>query len=233
MLLTLRLILLRPSLSLMVPASPLTATTAPGCFVPSYTVASGSGNISFEGMGKKEPYRAFSRSPSSLEMGWWTVTRYVPMGKVPSTIISESDATTEGCTWRRPSMVLPMDMRSATEWLPSRMSCMRSGCGSPCACGQGVYLLQVIRNQCLRRVSGASITMLHCTYRCFRMVQFHASRKTALCKQAKLRDDELVELIRGLVWGARGAAVVALASLGHNCIVSMASNSQENTSWSA
>jgi hypothetical protein len=65
------------------------------------------------------------------------------------------------------------------------------------------------------------------------MVQFHASRKTALCKQAKLRDDELVELIRGLAWGARGAAVVALASLGHNCIVSMASNSQENTSWCA
>jgi hypothetical protein len=31
-------------------------------------------------------------------------------------------------------------------------------------------------------------------YSGFGMVQFHASRKTTLCKQAKLGDDELVEL---------------------------------------
>lgn len=98
MLLTFSLILLRPSLSFIVPASPFTATIAPGCLVASYTLASGSGNMSFEGTGKKDPYRAFSRSPSSEEMGWWTVTRYVPVGKVPSTINSPSDATTEGWT---------------------------------------------------------------------------------------------------------------------------------------
>jgi hypothetical protein len=55
MLLIFRLILLRPWLSVMVPASPFTATTAPGCLVSSYTVASGSGNMSFEGTGRKEP----------------------------------------------------------------------------------------------------------------------------------------------------------------------------------
>jgi hypothetical protein len=156
MLLTLRLILLRPSLSLIVPASPFTATTAPGCFVSSYTLASGSGNMSFDGIGRNEPYRAFSRSPSSLEMGLCTVTRYVPVGKVPSTINAESDATTEGWTWRRPSMVVPMDMRSATVWLPSRMSCTRSGCGTQCACCWGQYFLEVVRDECLepvRRVS--------------------------------------------------------------------------------
>jgi hypothetical protein len=65
------------------------------------------------------------------------------------------------------------------------------------------------------------------------MVQFHASRKAALCKQAKLGDDELVELRGGLAWGAWEAAMVALASLGHNCIVSTADHSQENTHWSA
>jgi hypothetical protein len=43
------------------------------------------------------------------------------------------------------------------------------------------------------------------TCRCFRMVQFHASRKPALCKQAKLGDDELVELRRGLAWGSLGS----------------------------
>lgn len=75
MLLTLSLILLRPSFSLMAPAAPLTATMAPGCFVCAYTLASGSGNMSFEGMGRKDPYRALARSPSSEVMGWCTVTR--------------------------------------------------------------------------------------------------------------------------------------------------------------
>mgnify|MGYP003636617251 CR=1 FL=1 len=56
-------------------------------------------------------------------MGWCTVTRYVPVGNVPSTMISVSVEGTEGRTWRRPSMVLPMDMRSETVWAPSRMSC--------------------------------------------------------------------------------------------------------------
>jgi hypothetical protein len=93
-----------------------------------------------------------------------------------------------------------------------------------------MYLLEVVRNQCLRCVSGGVPAVLRDTCRGLRVVQFHTSRKSALCKQAKLRDDELVELDGGLAWGARGAAVVALASLGHSCIVSMASNSQANTS---
>lgn len=147
MLLTLSLILLRPSLSLIVPASPLTAIIAPGCAVDSYTLASGSGNMSLDGMGRNDPYRAFSRSPSSVAMGLCTVTRYVPDGKVPSTINAESDATTEGWTWRRPNMVVPMDMRSATEWFPSRMSCLRSACEERCACGGEGHLLEVVRNQ--------------------------------------------------------------------------------------
>jgi hypothetical protein len=72
---TFNLILLRPSFSLILPLSPFTATTAPGCFELSYTLASGSGNLSLDGTGRKDPYSAFSRSPSSLLIGWCTVTR--------------------------------------------------------------------------------------------------------------------------------------------------------------
>ena len=36
------------------------------------------------------------------------------MGKVPSTMSSVKEVVTDGMTWRRPSMVLPIDMRSAT-----------------------------------------------------------------------------------------------------------------------
>jgi hypothetical protein len=39
--------------------------------------------------------------------------------------------------------------------------------------------------------------MVYITYSGLGMVQFHASSKTALCQQAKLRDDNLVELGRG------------------------------------
>ena len=78
--------------------------------------------MSLSGIGRKLPYKAFAKSPSSLLIGWWTVTRYVPVGKVPSTMISVRVEQTDGRTCRRPSMVAPMDMRSATVWLPSRMS---------------------------------------------------------------------------------------------------------------
>lgn len=37
---------------------------------------------------------------------------------------------------------------------------------------------------------------VHGTHSGFRMVQFHAPREPALCQQAKLRDDELVDLSR-------------------------------------
>jgi hypothetical protein len=43
------------------------------------------------------------------------------------------------------------------------------------------------------------------TYNSFWVVQLHASRKATLCKQAKLRNDELVELAERLVWGTRMA----------------------------
>jgi hypothetical protein len=33
------------------------------------------------------------------------------------------------------------------------------------------------------------------------MIEFDPSSKTALCEQAKLRDDKLVKLADGLVWG--------------------------------
>jgi hypothetical protein len=33
------------------------------------------------------------------------------------------------------------------------------------------------------------------------MVEFDPSSKTALCEQAKLRDDKLVKLVDGLAWG--------------------------------
>lgn len=43
-------------------------------------------------------------------------------------------------------------------------------------------------------VSAKRATRLHIAYSGFRMVQLHASGKTTLCEQAKLGDDELVEL---------------------------------------
>ncbi|KAH8622432.1 Urease [Alternaria alternata] len=105
--------------------------------------------MSLDGTGRNEPYSAFSRSPSSVDTGWWTVTRYVPVGNVPSTINAERELTTEGCTWRRPSMVVPMDMRSATVWFPSRISCMRSACDPGRAWGLKSYFLEIVRDQCL------------------------------------------------------------------------------------
>ena len=66
---TFNLILLRPSFRLMVPASPFTATIAPGWRVLSYAEVSGRGNLSLDGMGRNEPYKAFSRSPSSVLIG--------------------------------------------------------------------------------------------------------------------------------------------------------------------
>jgi hypothetical protein len=67
-----------------------------------------------------------------------------------------------------------------------------------------MYLLEVIRNECLGRVSAIAAAVLRDTCRGFRVVQLHTSRKSALCKQAKLRDDELVELDGGLAWGSLG-----------------------------
>jgi hypothetical protein len=43
--------------------------------------------------------------------------------------------------------------------------------------------------------------MLRNTHNGFRVVQLYASCKATLCEQAKLRDDELVELAGGLAWG--------------------------------
>lgn len=149
MLFTLSLILLRPSFSVMIPLFPLTATMAPGCLESSYALASARGNMSIEGIGKKEPYRALARSPSSVAIGWWTVTRYVPVGNVPSTISSVSEETTEGSTWRRPSMVLPIDMRSATVWLPSRMSCTMGSAwerGQAGSIAGSLYFVEIVRN---------------------------------------------------------------------------------------
>ena len=49
--------------------------TAPGIFSGIKSSGSGSGKASRWGSGKKLPYRARSRSPSSLLMGWCTVTK--------------------------------------------------------------------------------------------------------------------------------------------------------------
>lgn len=73
LLVTLSWILFLPSFSTILLS--LTTTIAPGCFSASYTLGSGKGKRSWDGMGKKLPYRAFSRSPSSELMGLWTVTR--------------------------------------------------------------------------------------------------------------------------------------------------------------
>jgi hypothetical protein len=66
LLVTFNLILFLPSFNTIFP---LTVTTAPGCFVGSYSPFCGNGNISLSGMGKKLPYKAFARSPSSLLIG--------------------------------------------------------------------------------------------------------------------------------------------------------------------
>jgi hypothetical protein len=69
--------------------------------------------------------------------------------------------------------------------------------------------------------------VLQVTHSGLGMVQLDASSKATLCKQAKLRDDELVELGARLASSSREGATITLASLGHNCIVSMSTNSQE------
>ena len=137
--------------------------------------------MSLEGIGKKDPYKAFSRSPSSLQMGLWTVTRYVPVGKVPSTINSESDATTEGCTWRRPSMVVPIDMRSATVWFPSRMSCLRSAGGATSRLRWEAYFLQIIRNQGLVRSINVSSRHVRESYGSLSAIQLDTACQSTLC----------------------------------------------------
>jgi hypothetical protein len=64
------------------------------------------------------------------------------------------------------------------------------------------------------------------------MIELHASSKAALRKQAKLRDDELVELCE-LAWGIAEGATITLTSLGHNCIVLKVGNGQDKTQWFA
>jgi hypothetical protein len=93
-----------------------------------------------------------------------------------------------------------------------------------------MYLLEVVRNKCLRCVSGGVPAVLRDTCRGLRVVQFHTSRKSALCKQAKLRDDELVELDGGLAWGGSRCRRGRTRLLGTQLHRVNGSNSQANTS---
>ena len=111
---------------------------APGALFRANSEAATGGKASVAGTGKKEPYRAAARSPSSVQMGSCTVTRKTlgecqiwfihdcrvdthPSTKVPSTCISSRSAGTPGRTCRRPRSVLPCCIKSATECFPSRM----------------------------------------------------------------------------------------------------------------
>lgn len=70
------------------------------------------------------------------------------MGNVPSTIISVKVVQTEGRTWRRPSIVEPIDIRSATVCWPSRMSFRRVSFEEENGESRADFL-EVIGDQCL------------------------------------------------------------------------------------
>jgi hypothetical protein len=59
---------------------------------------------------------------------------------------------------------------------------------------QRQYFLEIVRDERLYDVSQRR-HMLASTHGRFRVVQLHASRKATLGEEAKLGDDELVELI--------------------------------------
>ena len=114
---------------------------------------------------------------------------------MPSTISSASEDATDGRTCRRPSMVLPIAMRSATEWLPSRMSWRRYGSENAGTNDAGYYLLKVISYQSLgsegirqviwNELSGEAYCGL-----C--MIQLHTPGKTPLGQQSQLRGDKFI-----------------------------------------
>jgi hypothetical protein len=51
------------------------AIIAPGIFSVAYSDISMIGKYDSAGFGRKDPYRAASKSPDSVQMGSWTVTR--------------------------------------------------------------------------------------------------------------------------------------------------------------
>ena len=51
------------------------AMIAPGTFSAAYSDISMTGKAVSGGMGRKEPYKAASMSPDSVQIGSWTVTR--------------------------------------------------------------------------------------------------------------------------------------------------------------
>jgi hypothetical protein len=61
----------------------------------------------------------------------------------------------------------------------------------------GSYLLEVVRDQGLGGVNHALDSGTAHTHSGFGMIQSDTACKTALCEQAKLRDDQLVELSKG------------------------------------
>ena len=124
------------------------------------------------------------------------------MGKVPSTWSSVKVETTEASTCRRPSMVLPIDMRSATLWLPSRMSwsCPRRSAvkaralealGMPTSCR--LFAIRACHrfSVCSCRARPSSDL-----YHSLRMVQPDTPCQSSLREEAQLRYRELVELHR-------------------------------------
>ena len=66
--------------------------TAPGRACCAYADGSGVGNRSFDGTGRKEPYRASARLPNSVQMGSCTVTRNT-LHKQISTLSSEGNSS--------------------------------------------------------------------------------------------------------------------------------------------
>lgn len=77
LLVTLTLTRFLPLLMVILPlcSSDLWRMMAPGCFSGEYSEESCGGKTVSGGMGRKEPYRADSMSPSSVHIGLCTVTR--------------------------------------------------------------------------------------------------------------------------------------------------------------
>lgn len=116
-----------------------------------------------------------------------------------------------------------MDMRSATVWLPSRISCTRSACDRGCARRGRSYFLQIVRDQGLGRLAASlQLGLGHTVASAWFSFTPRASRRWA---SKPSWDMTSLSSCYYVVSRVRPQAQSIQTSLGHSCIVTRVTSS--------